>query len=138
MMERVQDEAITRAQKPCCDKDGWEKDEIKFLEYIEPEFMRLAREFPNREVAKRFAISLDRERPYLPPGKVFVQMHRPKVMDKRYLSHFGCFCCFYDPWTGECHYCCWGHEGEKKTALLAAGAAALVVYAAWRLFAGKE
>jgi hypothetical protein len=126
------------AQKPChCDK-GLDKDEIKFLEYMEPEFKRLAEAFPNREVARRFGFSIDRDRPILPPGKVLVQMHRPKVMDKKHISNFGCFCCFWDPWTGECYYCCWGHEGNKKTALLAAGAAALAVYAACRLFAGKE
>jgi hypothetical protein len=119
---------------PCCDKKGLDKDEIKFLDHIRPELKRLADAFPNPEVARRFTLSIDRDRPNLPPGKVLVQTHKAKVMDKDHVASFGCYCCRWDWETGECVYLCCPEWDHKKALLLAAGAAA-AVYAACRLFA---
>jgi hypothetical protein len=119
---------------PCGDNHGLDRDEVEFLNYIKPELKRLAEGFPKPEVARRFGLSIDHDRPKLPPGKVLVQTHRPKIVDRDHATAFGCFCCIYNPWTGECEYCCYGFKEKKGQALLWGGITAAVAILAVGLF----
>jgi hypothetical protein len=107
-----------------------DREDIEFLKSIRPEIQRVFESYPNREVARRFAISYMPDRASLPPGTILKKtVSRKIVPNNGHVAFGGCYCCEVDPETWECIGMCCDKPDWHSKVLIGLGAAAVALLA---------